>query len=362
MKYDELTYLTVLHEQKGDSLIAIDTLTTGPKMILKNIKFYPNHNFAFFHDQNYLEYSDNQVVFLDLASKAIKEGTVPFQRIYSFPATIRKDGNIQVVLGKGHSTEELTYNGLDNSFSVSNVRAEDFKTLLASGYRGAPLKNPDVFRVAISLESGDVKIPKTKKAEDRPSLGITIPKKYLAGSDQFANIIVKNEQFIIIELYQNGKHKEFLVFNIQAEVWSALNIEGDKSRIQSYGEWISASNVLSNEDAQTVSPGAKYRKQEPNSYGPGFDIMTKVLQLYYPGELSLYHVPTQQKVSWKTFENGEPQGDSEVLLVKNNKVYYRINNVIYKAPIISYQKLGEPEILIEGDRVSSIHWAFFSKN
>ena len=362
MQYDELTYLTVLYKQRGNILTAIDTLTTGPKMVLKSVKFYSDYDFAFFQDQNYLDNSDNQVVFMDLASRLIKKGIVPFQRVYSFPVTLYKDENLQIVLGKERSDEELTYQGLNKLFSVSNIEATDFKTLLASGYRGAPLKNPDVFRVAIDLGSGDVKIPKTKRVEDRPSLGVTIPKEYLSKADKFANIIVKNEQFIVFELYQNEKHKEFIIFDTQKETWRSLNIGGNRSRIQSYGEWISASKASSNENTQAISPGVKYRKKSPDSYGPGFDVMTKVLELYYPGELFLYHVPTQKEISWKTYENREVQGDSEVLLVENNEVYYRINDIIYKASIIGNEKLGKPELLLKDTRVADIHWAFLSSN
>lgn len=362
MQYDDLTYLTVLYEQKGNALLAIDTLTSETKMVLKNVKLYPDYNFAFFHNQNYLNHSENQVTFLDLNSKIVSGGTLPFQRVYSFPTTVSKNRNLFVVIGKDRSQQELTYYGINSSFSTLTMEAEDFKTSVISGYRGAPLKNPDILRVAVNLESGDIKIPKTKKIEDRPSLEISIPKEYLLGMDKFATILVKNDHFIVLELYYNDERKEFAAFDIQKQNWQKLDIKGDKTRIQSYGEWISASKVLNNEKLQAVSPGAEYRKQTPNAYGPGFDVMTKILELYYPGELILYHIPTQQKISWITFENGKPQGDSEVLLIRNETVYYRVNDVVYEAPIINYRELGESKLLIKDKRVSDIHWAFFSNN
>lgn len=360
MQYNELTYLTVLYKQKKGNLLAIDTLTSKPGMILKHVKLYPKHKLAFLYEQNYLDHSDNRAIFLDLASNTIKRGQIPFQRMYSFPTTISESNTLQVVLGKNGSQKELIYQGLDSSFSVSKVKAEDFRASVVSGYCGAPVKNPDILRVVIDQESGDIKIPKTKKIEDRPSFGISIPSRFLLQTYKYANIVVKNDQFVVLELYYEDHHKEFIVFNTVEEQWSKLNIKGDKTRIQLHGEWVSASKALNNESLQRVSPGASYRKQKPDTYGPGFDVMTRVLELYYPGELFLYHIPSKREISLKTFEEAAPQGDSEVLLVEDSYVYYRVNDMIYRAPIVNFQKLGESKLLIKDERVPNIHWAFFS--
>jgi hypothetical protein len=56
------------------------------------------------------------------------------------------------------------------------------------------------------------------------------------------------------------------------------------------------------------------------------------------------------------------QGDSEILLVQDETVYYRVFDAIYKAAIIDGKSLGEPELLVkDGQIVPQIHWAFLKK-
>ncbi len=62
-------------------------------------------------------------------------------------------------------------------------------------------------------------------------------------------------------------------------------------------------------------------------------------------------------IKWNT-----GHGDSEVLLVQDDIVYYRVNDKIFKAPIIKGETLGEAKLLIQDERVPDIHWAFISKN
>ena len=76
---------------------------------------------------------------------------------------------------------------------------------------------------------------------------------------------------------------------------------------------------------------------------------------YSPGILILYNVNTRKKYTIET-----NQGDSEVLLVENNTVYYRSNRSIYKAEI-GEKEIKKGTLLVENDIVPDIHWAFIKK-
>jgi hypothetical protein len=67
-------------------------------------------------------------------------------------------------------------------------------------------------------------------------------------------------------------------------------------------------------------------------------------------------VKTRDYLEWDT-----KQGDSEILLVANNEVYYRVSDEIFKAPILNGKKLGKAKLLIKNEVVPDIHWAFLSK-
>jgi hypothetical protein len=53
------------------------------------------------------------------------------------------------------------------------------------------------------------------------------------------------------------------------------------------------------------------------------------------------------------------QEDSEVLYVRNNTVFYRVNDAIY-ASRIEQDRLDSPELLVRDDDVPEVHWMFWS--
>ena len=74
--------------------------------------------------------------------------------------------------------------------------------------------------------------------------------------------------------------------------------------------------------------------------------------MYFPGILFLYDIRTGKKYTIET-----NQGDSEILLVEEGIMYYRVNDRILKAKI-GKESIGEPELVVEGEIVPDIHWAF----
>ncbi|MCC6590396.1 MAG: hypothetical protein IT168_27135 [Bryobacterales bacterium] len=72
----------------------------------------------------------------------------------------------------------------------------------------------------------------------------------------------------------------------------------------------------------------------------------------YPGKLHIYDVETE-----KLFPLTTNQADTEVLLVQNGFVYYRVLNELYSAPI-SNEGLGHPSLLATDDAILDAHWAF----
>lgn len=90
-------------------------------------------------------------------------------------------------------------------------------------------------------------------------------------------------------------------------------------------------------------------------YAPTWDYKSEWRQLapYSEGDLFLYHVETQNMIQWNT-----GHGDSEILMLKDEHVYYRVYDKIYKAPIIDHKELGEAELVIQNTLVGDVHWMF----
>ena len=66
---------------------------------------------------------------------------------------------------------------------------------------------------------------------------------------------------------------------------------------------------------------------------------------------SLYNIRSRQSHRIRT-----GQGDSEILLVDGDVVYYRVNDTIYKAPIGQKPELNGTK-LFSGPEVQLAHWA-----
>lgn len=73
---------------------------------------------------------------------------------------------------------------------------------------------------------------------------------------------------------------------------------------------------------------------------------------YYPGLLFLLDTQTGQMIQFQT-----GQGDSELLFVRGDVVYYRVNTQLYAAQIRG-AGVGTPQLLADHEAVADMHWAF----
>jgi hypothetical protein len=73
----------------------------------------------------------------------------------------------------------------------------------------------------------------------------------------------------------------------------------------------------------------------------------------YPGILHLYNVATEKYYTITT-----NQGDSEIILVDNNTVYYRVSDRLYSAAITD-SGLDPAKLLATSEIIRDAHWAFY---
>lgn len=200
--------------------------------------------------------------------------------------------------------------------------------------------------------------------------------KIASKNNGFRSFQILNNNFLVFRNqfnWDNTKNKgnyTFLIYDYEIDTWyeSPLINSSYFYGIKCYNDWITGYfagryqwGFQQKMKLNGSIPGEKYR-QKTSMYGSTFDERAKEYQLYPEGVLYLLNLKTLKYIEWDAKENGEFQGNSEVLLIANEIVYYRINDKIYKAPIIDGQKLGKTELLIQDDRVQDIHWAFISEN
>jgi hypothetical protein len=72
----------------------------------------------------------------------------------------------------------------------------------------------------------------------------------------------------------------------------------------------------------------------------------------FPGRLHLYNIETERLDTIVT-----NQGDSEILLIENDTVYYRVSDRLYSAPITE-KGIGAAKLIAKDDLIRDSHWAF----
>ena len=71
------------------------------------------------------------------------------------------------------------------------------------------------------------------------------------------------------------------------------------------------------------------------------------------GRLIIYNYASKKRFVLET-----KQEDSELLLIDQNYIYYRVNDELFKATIGG--DLGQGVMIAQGEMVSDVHWAFSS--
>ena len=74
--------------------------------------------------------------------------------------------------------------------------------------------------------------------------------------------------------------------------------------------------------------------------------------MVYPGRLDVYNIDTEKLCTITT-----NQGDSEILLIEDNTVYYRVSDRLYKAPITD-SGFGAATLIANDEAIRDAHWAF----
>ena len=210
--------------------------------------------------------------------------------------------------------------------------------------------------------------------EQTAELGIPIP----LNSEAFAtaaNILlaVSNDDMVVIDCYRRptsaggAETHIFQIYDKKFKSWQNVNLNAGPS-IRGFGPWIATASfirkrpigVAPNEAdlrAEPESPGATFRKRILNPKAreqdqASLDSMFQEVPSQFTGDLHLYNIRSGQNFVIRT-----GQGDSEILLVDGNTVYYRVNDTLYRASL-GNSGVENPVKILTGDSVQLAHWAF----
>lgn len=270
---------------------------------------------------------------------------------------------------------EYAWNVYD--FSKQELSTDDYKNVIITGSPAAAIEGWDYIQLYSNAKNGQLVLPVTPDTLKRPLFPYILPDSLQIKENKLLAILVNNPAFtVIVRDRTNSSPNElgaskFYVYDKQKYEWYSFTIKGSNDSMRGFGSWLTGSvvsidmEIIFDEKGRVkdeikfdrVSPGKESRRQQGTSTGTPFDFRAKMNSLYYPGILYMLNVPTRKYIEWDT-----KQGDSEILLVQDETVYFRVNDKIYKAPVVNGEKLGEPELLVSDPRVPDIHWAFISEN
>lgn len=155
------------------------------------------------------------------------------------------------------------------------------------------------------------------------------------------------------------------VFTKRTGRWTTFRVPGTMPVVKAIGSWIMGATA--SEKLGRESPGQSERRRRPptppyrGDGPPPRDLPTERPLTderfhrggrYYPGMLFLIDTATGRYYEIRT-----DQGDSEILLVNESSVYYRVNKRLLVGTIQA-GLIGPPHLLVEDDAVPEVHWAF----
>jgi hypothetical protein len=207
-------------------------------------------------------------------------------------------------------------------------------------------------------------------------IGIAPPADFaVVGNDRLI-LEINNDEMLVIGRYPQitssavtAANNTLLIYDKKKGMWRNRSLGNGGAAVRAFGSWVVTAHEelkrpvvngrLSEAHPQSEreSPGSAFRRNLVNSQSSDkvrvtIDSRFQESPFYFPGELTLYNVDSQQEYTIKT-----DQGDTEILLIEGNAVYYRVNDTLYKAQI-GQTKIENPQLIIRDDMVQLAHWAF----
>ena len=103
------------------------------------------------------------------------------------------------------------------------------------------------------------------------------------------------------------------------------------------------------------SPGRKEWRTKKGKFGTAIDDSFLDSSVLFPGRLHIYNLETEKQFTIHT-----NQGDSEILLIDKDVVYYRSSDKLYAADITA-DRVGKPRLIATDELIRDTHWAFMKR-
>jgi hypothetical protein len=238
--------------------------------------------------------------------------------------------------------------------SFANLNPADAKYLAATGYAGvADVGSHDGMWVTIDQSS---QLNRRFSAVGVAYFGIEIPPVLYRDIERpHLAIMANNKELLAVGVTEpsDPRNERMLVFRKADRTWHSLpGFSEQFSWSRAFGRFVTVAAAQEKTAKVSEGPGRPEWRNEIATTGPRLAARFANSPSAFLGRLHLYDVDSGQTYSIVT-----NQGDSEVLLVEDDVVYYRVSDRLYSAAIAK-TVLGEPRLLATADAIRDAHWAF----
>lgn len=159
----------------------------------------------------------------------------------------------------------------------------------------------------------------------RPIFQYKINKEDYIHGREITSLYIKNKNYSVILNGFTDKTQNFIVYQHKNNKYNIITIPGNKFEANIWGEWLGGAETYDGNDVYNYI-------QKPNA------------------TLYLYNIPQNRMIEWNSHSN-----NAAILHIENSEVYYRINDTLYKAPILE-NSIGTPQVIYQSPILKHVNW------
>lgn len=396
-------YKKVLFNIQADTLVAFDTINVEENHSLNRLIHFTEKEFFYFEERNMfnywghpdyysiLDYSENKLTI----RRVDVENSFNEYKHYSNLLTYLINGEVFIINQAKYDGKlrGIATNRFLNRENVSMIIENNiYRTGRSSPYHyefafsyfypfayvesiGNRTQSETIFKENIENYNSTLKIITGRtldKYNEMPDAPVQIPRVYRDSTINRVDLVVSNENYFVVSGYSKIRNipdsiVEYLwIFDKESNLIDTLNIQNDRYLLKNYNDWLYGTIVEKNRKPYQLDSYTE--KERYNRYVQNQKIVEGKYNLKNgippflldkTGLLILYHIPTKKRIVWDTGEL-----DSEILLIEDDKIYYRVYDEIRRIDLDSHKLNIDRDtdvILVQDkDKVPYIHHIFFS--
>lgn len=373
-RFRDDAYMLKINKKKIDTVFRLSSELEE----IRFIKYFPQINMIFYVKENIPELPqkiilgkiDTKNLKLDSIIQDIKYGHLS---VTTGP-TIAKCTNTQYdlllnIIGDGNDYENYYYKVDIKTLKYKNTNSSCYSKAVMVGEPGGALLSMDMQNIFFNIVRKKVFALNYQDSTKSKEFEFQIPDSIISkwGSSLAGPILNTEEIYCSPIITKNSKIKKdsafitletVLVNNKKISNWKLCVIKGDQTRLRAMGTYIVGlvtESTISDFRTRmivikTKSSGYEYRKMIGSRVLYNFDKRCNELSFYQPGILFIIDTESGKQIEWET-----GQGDSEILLIQNSQIFYRVYDKIYKRSLVN-GKLGIPSLVAKDKLLIDVHW------